>query len=99
MMIAAMAFFVSCESKTYKEASSVLKESTNELKKAKNCEELDEVWNRFFENYYEKYYDDGGFGKFNFKWEVSEKEYEKLDQQEWDIEALLHQRMKEMGCE
>ena len=99
IMIAAMALLVSCASETYKEASSVLKASTKELKNAKNCEELDKVWDRFYESYYEKYYDDGGFDSKRLKRAVSEKEYEKLDKQEWEIEALLHERMKEMGCE
>ena len=95
MMVAALVLLVSCGSKKYKEASSIIKETTQKLNKAKSCQELDAI---YLDDFYERYYE-GGLNSRAIKKEISESEYEKLDQQEWDCEELLHKRMKELRCE
>lgn len=95
MTIAALVLMVSCGSKKYKEASSVIEETTQKLNKAKSCQELDAI---YLDDFYERYYE-GGLNSDAIRNEISESEYEKLDQQEWDCEELLHKRMEELGCE
>ena len=85
MFIAAMVMLVSCGSEEYKKGSSIMKEATQKVKKAKTCDELEKA----MDAYHDWIWDDPIS-------ETSESEDKKLDKQEQKLLELCKAKEKEL---
>jgi PBP1b-binding outer membrane lipoprotein LpoB len=89
MMAVALFLFVSCGSKGYKQYSKAIKETTKELNRAKDCDDIRKAWDNFDEEL-EKMIDDGSV------LDITDKEEKKLKEQEKELEDLFEDKVKEL---
>ena len=89
MMAVALFLFVSCGSKVYKQYSKAIKETTKELKQAKDCEDIHKAWDNFDEEI-DKILDDGS------AFDITDKEEKKIKEQEKELEDLFEAKLKEL---
>lgn len=86
MFVAAMILCVSCGSEEYKKGSTIMKEASQKVKKAKNYDQLEEA----MDAYHDWVWDDPIS-------ETSESEDKKLDKQEQKLRDLYKAKEKELN--